>query len=269
MAEGGRGGRGQQEEGMRAKEEQKVWPRDRRRMNQVCVKKWRRRWGSKCVEDLAGFEGTGRQGLGVFRWLAALANGFARWQSSARPGTKMCVSQFVRARIFLSLCVSLAAHLHKKKLFPRKHFTGNTAPSPPTQPMFVHGPHWLCGCLPPCAFHHLPNFFQNLVFTLDNGARPVLSCTMFHICRKLIRNKISGHRISPAKQVWSGIWGAKIMCLHNNMSSTSLIVVWGGQQRLKWGNLGLLGLPRGLSDLGQRAKPTMAVLKYVHGRTLH
>lgn len=41
MAEGGggRGGRGQREEGMRVKEEQRVRPYDRRRMSRVCVKK--------------------------------------------------------------------------------------------------------------------------------------------------------------------------------------------------------------------------------------
>lgn len=282
MAEGGggRGGRGQQEEGMRVKEEQRVY--DRRRI-QVCVKKWRRRWGSKRVEDLEGFEGTGRQLLqhrikmkfsdGLLHWLMALPDG-----SHQRDQAQRCVCPSVYVLVYFCLCVFLWLHICiKKKVISKKALYwkhGPLAARPPPSCLFI-SLNWLCGRLPLCASHHLPSLFQNfgsihIRFTFGpDGNIPSFHPECFTSAGSWFRkiwNKISGQSCRTSR-----IWD---MRGRNNVSAplcifTSLIVVWGGQQKLEWGNFGLLGSPRGPSDMGQRAKPTMAVLKYTHGRTLH
>lgn len=131
--------------------------------------KWRRRWGSKRVEDLAGFEGTGRQLLqhrikmkfsdGLLHWLMALPDG-----SHQRDQAQRCVCPSVYVLVYFCLCVFLWLHICIKKSYFQESTLLETRPPhrPPTPFMFVHGsPHWLCGCLLPCASHHLPSLFQN------------------------------------------------------------------------------------------------------------
>lgn len=138
-----RGGRGRQAGGMMVKEENAM-----------------RKWGEeedKHAEDLAGSEESTAGSFYNIRWISKFsdssphsADGFARWQPSARPRTNNCRSRWLRACVF---------HFWNKKKTKKKNkavfWEGSlleAQPPQPPRPLHVC-PHWLrlspSPCLPP------------------------------------------------------------------------------------------------------------------------
>lgn len=121
-----RGGRGRQAGGMMVKEENAM-----------------RKWGEeedKHAEDLAGSEESTAGSFYNIRWISKFsdssphsADGFARWQPSARPRTNNCRSRWLRACVF-HFWNKKKTKKTKQSCFLGRQFTGSTAPAAAPSP---------------------------------------------------------------------------------------------------------------------------------------
>lgn len=198
-----RGGRGRQAGGMMVKEENAM-----------------RKWGEeedKHAEDLAGSEESTAGSFYNIRWISKFsdssphsADGFARWQPSARPRTNNCRSQWLRACVF-HFWNKKKTKKQKTKLFSEKAVYWKHSPrSRPVPSMFVHTD---SGCLPPRVSRPPP---QPRSKPRSHETKASNIPDMFHICRKRCNfgSEVSHATIRPARWALSGMWAAEIMCVH-------------------------------------------------------